>query len=406
MIVKKEVPNILILDTGKEWGGGTNSLLELLKRVDMNRYRFSALFYTNYKSNSSDIKTEMQNLGVQFLTLKQEKQSVVVKIIKELARTVFFFSKRITRHLIFVIEYQSSIKKNARRISGILRERNIDLLYMNNQPSSNLEGILASEMTNVSALQHTRIQTDLNSFEVKASNRVLSKIICVSEGVKETLIQQGIDPSRCVVVHNGISDDVEPDSLPSDIRKKWNIKDNDILIGTVGSLIKRKRIQDLIKVLYSITTKTDCPVKCFILGQGPEKGNLADLVKKKNLENTVIFTGFRTDAISFINSMDIFVMTSEKEGLPRVILEAMLMAKPVVAFNIKGNSELVEDGRNGILVPVGRAEEMADAVIRLVQNPELRKKMGDNGRKRVIDSFLINKYVSGVETVFAEILGK
>ena len=81
MIVKKEVPNILILDTGKEWGGGTNSLLELLKRVDMNRYRFSALFYTNYKSNSSDIKTEMQNLGVQFLTLKQEKQSVVVKII-------------------------------------------------------------------------------------------------------------------------------------------------------------------------------------------------------------------------------------------------------------------------------------------------------------------------------------
>ncbi len=398
--------NILILDTGKEWGGGTNSLLELLKRVDLNRYRFTALFYTNYKSNSSDIKTELQRLGVQFLILKQEKQPVVVKVIKELVRTVFFFSKRIKRHLIFVIEYQSRIKKNAKNISGILRERNIDLLYMNNQPSSNLEGILASEMTNISALQHTRIQTDLNPVEVNAANRVLSKIICVSEGVRETLIQQGIDPSRCVVVHNGISDDVEPDALPSDIRNKWNIKDNDILIGTVGSLIKRKRIQDLLEALYIITTKTDYPVKCFILGQGPEKDNLAEFVKKKNLEDIVIFTGFRADAISFINSMDIFVMTSRKEGLPRVILEAMLMAKPVVASNITGNSELVADGSSGFLVPVGKPVDLADAIMRLVKKPELRKQMGDNARKSVIDGFLIKKYITGVETIFAEILGE
>ncbi len=406
MANKNVTYNILVLDTGKEWGGGTNSLLELLKRVDMKRYRFSALFYTNYKTNSSDIKTELQNLGVQFLTLKQEKQSAVVKIIKELVRTVFFFSRRVKRHLIFVIDCQSRIKKNAQRISDILQNRSIDLLYMNNQPSSNLEGILASELTNIPTLQHSRIETDLNSFEVNVSNRVLSKIICVSEGVKEALIQQGIDPSLCVVVHNGISVNVAPDLPLTDIKKKWNIKDNEIIIGTVGSLIKRKRIQDLIEAMYIIKTKTDSPIKCLILGQGPEQANLADFVKKKNLDEMVIFTGFRADAISFINSMDIFVMTSEKEGLPRVILEAMLMVKPVVASNITGNSELVADGSSGFLIPVGKPDELADAVMRLINNPGLRSEMGHNARKRVLDAYLIDKYISGVETVFEEILGK
>ncbi len=398
--------NILILDTGKEWGGGTNSLLELLKRANKKKYSFSVLFYINYKKGKdSCIKTEIEKLGIDFLLLEQEKPPFLAKILKEIVRILSFFSKSIQKQLIFYIDRQSRIKKNAKRIASILRSRKIDLLYMNNQPSSNFEGILASEMTSIPSLQHSRIETVLKPAEVKASNRTLSKIICVSEGVKDSFVKQLINNSKCVVVHNGISSETKPLVPSREIKAKLGIADTDIVIGTVGSLIKRKRIKDLIETLHIITTTTDFSVKCVIIGEGPERDNLVHLVKKRNLDNNIIFTGFQIDAVSYINAMDIFVMTSEKEGLSRVILEAMLMGRPVVASNITGASELIVDRENGMLVPLEHTDQFASSIIELIEHPELRKSMGGNAHKRIVDNYSIEKYINGVETVFAEILG-
>jgi len=395
----------LILDTGKEWGGGTNSLLELLKRIDKNKYDFTALFYYNYKKDiESDIKSEIEKLGIKFLLLEQKKQAVPVKMAKELSRLVFFFSKQLKKYSIFLIDYHFRIKGNAKKISNLLNNLKIDLLYMNNQPSSNLEGIIASKLTGVPALQHSRIETTLNSFEVKTVNQWLKKMICVSEGVKDSFIRQGINKSKCIVVYNGIDTEIVPEISHHDTRGKWGVSDEDILIGTVGSLIKRKRFKDLIEALAVITKKTAYPVKCLIIGEGPEKEYLMTKVKEKELTGSVIFTGFQTDAISHINAMDIFVMPSGKEGLPRVILEAMLMEKPVVASAITGPSELVVDGKTGFLVPLGEKDAIADAMLKLIEDPALRKKMGEAARERVIKNFPVKKYVANVEEVFAGVL--
>lgn len=401
--MKKE---ILILDTGKEWGGGTNSLLELLKRIDKNRYGFTLLFYNNYKKGpDSDIRTEAEKLGVRFLLLAQEKQPVIVKIAKELSRLTFFFSRRLKRYFVFLIDYHFRIKQNAEKTSELLKNLRIDLLYMNNQPSSNLEGIISSKITGIPALQHSRIETALNSFEIKTVNLWLKKMICVSEGVKNSFIRQGVDKSKCVVVYNGIDIETVPKASRQDIRKTWGISDKDILIGTVGSLIKRKRIMDLIEATAIVAKRSEHPIKCMIIGKGPEKENLMTKVKERNLDSRIIFTDFQLDAISYINALDIFVMPSEKEGLPRVILEAMLMGKPVIASDITGPSELVVDGETGFLVPVRETGMFADSILKLIENPELRRQMGEKGRKRIIENFSIEKYVRGVEKVFDEVLG-
>ncbi len=393
--------NILILDTGKEWGGGTNSLLELLKRIDKNRYHFTALFYRNYKKgNEYDIKTEMERLGIDFLLLEQRKQLVIAKILKEFIRLVFFFSKKLKKYFVFLIDYQFRIKPNAQKITKILNDFKIDMLYMNNQPSSNLEGIIASKITGIPAVQHSRIETRLNPFEVKTANLWLKKMICVSEGVKDTFARQGIDAEKCVVVHNGIDPETKPSIPPHEIRKKWGISENDILIGTVGSLIKRKRITDLIDALSMVSNQTKNPVRCIIVGDGPEKDSMLEYAKRKKVHDKVVFTGFQSDAISYINAMDLFVLTSEKEGLPRAILEAMLMEKPVIASNITGPAELVIYGETGFLVPVRHPEVFANCVLELIDNHELRKQMGESARKRVIENFSIEKYVAGVENVF------
>ena len=397
---------ILILDTGKEWGGGTNSLLELLKRIDKSKYHFTALFYNNYKKGyESDIKTEIEKLGVEFLILEQRKQPVIVKIAKELSRLTFFFSRRLKRYFVFLIDYHFRIKQNAEKTSELLKNLRIDLLYMNNQPSSNLEGIIASKMTGIPALQHSRIETRLNSFEVKAVNLWLKKMICVSEGVKNSFIRQGVNKSKCVVVYNGIDSKTIPQASRKEIRTAWGISDKDILIGTVGSLIKRKRIMDLIEATAIVAKRSEHPIKCMIIGKGPEKENLMTKVKERNLDSRIIFTDFQSDAISYINALDIFVMTSEKEGLPRVIIEAMLMGKPVIASDITGPSELVVDGETGFLVPVGRTYAIANAILMLIRNPALREQMGERAKERVTRDFPVEKYVNDVENVFAEVLG-
>ena len=110
--------NILILDTGKEWGGGTNSLLELLRRIDKKKYKFTALFYHNYCkpdeicasfnplfnkggkggfSGVSDIKTEIEKLGIDFILFKSTKQPIYAKILKEIGRAVLFFNEKLKK---------------------------------------------------------------------------------------------------------------------------------------------------------------------------------------------------------------------------------------------------------------------------------------------------------------------
>lgn len=397
--------NILILDTGKEWGGGTNSLFELLKRLDKSKYNFTCLFYYNYKKgNISDIKTEVERLGIRFLLLEQKRQPVIAKILKEFIRFLFFFNKKLKKYLVFFVDYYFRIKPNAQKIAEILKNLKIDLLYMNNQPSSNLEGIIASKITGIPALQHSRIETRLNPFEVEAVNLWVKKMICVSHGVKNTFVKQGIDPKKCTVVYNGIDPETKPLIPSNEIRKRWKIQEKDLLIGTVGSLIKRKRITDLIDALSMVSNQTKNPIRCIIVGDGPEKDSLLEYAKRKKIDDKIVLTGFQSDAISYINAMDIFVLPSEKEGLPRAILEAMLMEKPVIASNITGPVELVIDGETGFLVPVRHPEVFANCILKLIEDDELRKQMGEKARKRVIEKFSIEKYIAQIENALKEIL--
>jgi len=395
---------IVLLDTGKEWGGGTNSLLELLKRIDRSKYEFSCVFYDDYrKGGGPKISEELARLGIGFLQLPRRPQARAAKLLKEAVRILCFFSKWLRRTGVFLVDYYFRIRPDAARIAEVLRRQRADLLYMNNQPSSNLEGILAARGAGVPVIQHNRIDVTLNPIETRIANRGLRKIICVSDGVRQALVDQGIDPAKCIVVHNGIDADTKPRLTPAEIRTGTRAGD-DVLIGTVGSLIRRKRVADLIRVVAVLVREKRKPVKCLVVGAGPEQANLAAEAQRLGVADRIIFTGFQADAVSYINAFDIFALPSEKEGLPRVILEAMLMAKPVAASRVVGPAELVVDGQTGFLLPLGEARPWVDALERLIDDPELRKSMGEAGRQRVLEQFSIAKYVAGVSAVLDEIL--
>ncbi len=399
-----EQKKILILDTGKEWGGGTNSLLLLLKELvkDPN-YKFSAIFYKNYKKGkTSDIKTELEKLGISFFLITPSKIPFWVKILKEIFRVLFFWNNWIKREIFFYIDYFFKTKPNCKKICEVLEKEKPDLIYMNNQPSTNLEGILAAELLKLPAVLHCRTDNFHHPLVVKKVNKVLKKIICVSKGIRNSLIFQGIDSQKCVVVYNGIS--IYQNNLEN-VRPRLNIKKYDIVIITVGRLIKSKRIHEFLKIVGNlIKLFPQKSIKSLIIGDGPEREKLEKVVKENGLGNKIIFTGFQRDVLSYIYSSDIFVLTSEKEGLPRVVLEAMLMKKPVVAYDIPGVNELVIDRVTGFLIPPFNKKEFVKKIAFLIENKELRKKMGEAGYKRILNNFSLEKYVSGVKRVFEEVL--
>ena len=140
--------------------------------------------------------------------------------------------------------------------------------------------------------------------------------------------------------------------------------------------------------------------KFLVVGEGAEKNRLKKLAEKLNISENVIFTGLRGDVREILVITDIFVLPSLFEGLPNVIMEAMLAGKPVVATHIPGNDELVIDGETGSLVLSKDSDSLASAIINILENPDKGKQMGINGRKRVEEYFSIDETVKKTEELY------
>ncbi|HFC97728.1 MAG TPA: glycosyltransferase family 1 protein [Thermosulfurimonas dismutans] len=399
-----EPRRIVILDTGREWGGGTNSLLELLKRINREKFKFGAIFYRNYpKGTESDIRRELEKLGVEFFLVPRRKLPPKVKIFKEFCRAGAFWLGPFRKDLLFFFDSYFRIQPQAGDIARILRDFRADLLYMNNQPASNLEGILAAERVGIPAILHCRIAKRVPRIAIRKTNARVQKVICVSRGLRDFYVSQGLRADLCTVIYNGIDLSLRPREGREALRKRWGLPPEDFVLGTVCSLVKRKRVQDLLEAAYLVQRRTSVPIKILIVGDGPERKKLEALSQRLGFSSRTLFAGFQSDPLSFIQAMDLFVFPSEKEGFPRVLLEAMLLGKPVIAARIPGPSELVKDGETGFLVEPRQPEALARAIMKLLQDRELAQTMGEKGRKRV-EQFDIRHYVSGVSRVFEEVL--
>ncbi|HME99622.1 MAG TPA: glycosyltransferase, partial [Terriglobia bacterium] len=128
------------------------------------------------------------------------------------------------------------------------------------------------------------------------------------------------------------------------------------------------------------------------------------LAQRLRLDHQVIFTGERQDVPDILREVDIVVHPSLTEGLSNVILEAMAAGIPVVATRVGGNPELVEDGRTGFLVPAENSEEIADAICRLLDQPEMAHGFGERARRRVADEFAIDRMLSKTEALYLRLL--
>jgi glycosyltransferase involved in cell wall biosynthesis len=133
-----------------------------------------------------------------------------------------------------------------------------------------------------------------------------------------------------------------------------------------------------------------------LVGGGFLESELRGKVRDLRLEDVVLFAGETSDVRPFLAAADVFVLPSEREGLPLVILEAMALGLPCIAAEAGGNREVIEDGVNGFVVPAGDAGRLADAIERLLAAPEQMAAMGRNARRTVEERFDLEKTMSGV----------
>ena len=391
---------ILLLDTGNEWGGGTNSMIELLKRIDRSRFDVTCCFYKDYRKGEGGrlLSEELADLGIPLIVMPTRGQPLWAKLAKELARGIFSWSSRLKKRAVRSIEMRWRVRPRAAMLAMLLREGGYELLYMNNQPASNLEGYLAGEAIGLPVVQHCRIEPTLHAEEAAIVQRVAKRIICVSQGVADVLSKH-VAASRLRVVHNAIDcrQQLPEPAVLGTLTQKLPV------VGTVGRLTAIKAVAHLLRALGALA-KEGVFANCVVVGEGGQESELKRLAEELGIADKVCFAGFQVQPLAWVQAMDICVLCSSKEGLPRVVLEAMLAAKPVIGSDVTGTRELIVHEETGLLYGYGDVPALTAALRRLLSDPLTCHAMGDAGRQRVEAGFSIEAYVAGVTAVLDEAL--
>jgi len=217
--------------------------------------------------------------------------------------------------------------------------------------------------------------------------RFFERVIVVSERMREQLLQQGLAPDRIAVVQNAlVVENYAPDRGDRSVRREWGVPDDHRLVGKIGRLSPEK-CQDLFLRAAARLAQSAGGVTFVLVGIGPEEARLRQLAADIGIADRVVFAGYRSDMQRVYNSLDLVVQSSSTEGMPNVILEALLMRVPVVATNVGGTGELVIDGVSGRLVPPNDLVTLAEAMHSALYGSGRLSQWADAGERHVRDKF-------------------
>ena len=160
--------------------------------------------------------------------------------------------------------------------------------------------------------------------------------------------------------------------------------------------MEQKNQAFLIRIAVELK-KHNVNFKLLLAGTGKLEESIMKLCKKQKVEDKVIFLGFQRNIKKFMKNIDIFLLPSLWEGFGYVLVEAMFFERPVIAFNISSNPEIIENNKTGFLIEKSNLDEMVEKILLLNSNTDLRKTLGESGKKRVIDLFSINKTLTDVK---------
>ena len=210
-------------------------------------------------------------------------------------------------------------------------------------------------------------------------------LIAVSDNVKESAVKKfNINEDIITTIHNGIN--FRDKRVLEKDKGKLNLDPAKHTIGIVGRLVHGKGHLFFVKLAFSLIKERD-NIEFVILGDGPLRENIDTFIKQQGMENKIKLMGYKDNILDYINSLDILVICSEHEGIPYVLLEALMLKKPVVSTRVGGIPEVITSGYNGILIKPGDIEAMKNGLLELIDTPSKMILLGCNGYNIIAEKF-------------------
>jgi len=234
--------------------------------------------------------------------------------------------------------------------------------------------------------------------------------ISVSEKVSEKYLEYKVgETEKYFTVKSGIKLDqflkVKKEINIEEKRIRLGIKRGDFVIGNAGRLEESKGHKFLFQATKKIIQlRKNQSIKLLLIGEGKYKEKLIEIVKELGIRKNVIFTGYKKNIAELMALMDVFVLTSLREGLPKVLVEAAATGIPSAAFDVDGVSEIIKDGYNGFLVQPKNIEDLTDKIIQYIDDKELMISHGRKGKEFVVDKWSIEEMIQKTEKIYDDLV--
>ena len=236
----------------------------------------------------------------------------------------------------------------------------------------------------------------------KYKNPWLSKIVCVSEEIGRIMRSDGIDGQRVTTIYSGVDLLKYHRSIPSkEFKDRWGISDKAFIVGTIAAMVGHKDYPTLLRAARLVLDKRP-HIVFMAVGDGPLEKEIRMLADKLNLGQRFIFCGYQDNIGNFLKNFDLFVLSSNQEGLGTSILDAQAAGIPVVACAAGGIPEMIQDGVNGRLVPRKTPKALAQAIVALADDVDQRQSLRQAALKSVADFSIektVKRYIGLYESV-------
>lgn len=396
-------------------GGSVESLLCLVGGLDKTLFRATVLFYTmpdertcgRFEAAGATVISLYPGSSVEGSIGELKKLNLQAKIRKTFGLRVEGYYETLKDCLHFVrfrIPVYRAIHQKIQAIEP-------DLVHLNNGLGSDTPGILAARKSKVPIVCHVRTLARLTHFSVAVS-RSVGAILCISNAVRDTAVDQGVNKERCIVVPNAVdlarfnTADESADSIRDELG--WDSSHK--VFSLVGRVVSWKGQDYFIRALAE-AYKSDKTIRGLIVGDGEDtdKGRnyvdgLRSLVSDLGLNDVVVFTGHRTDIPGIMRTSDVVVCASSlPEPFGRVIIESMAAGSVVIATNAGGAPDIIETDVNGLLVPMKDSRALAKAMVRLSQDDQLAEQLRSAATRSVHDRYTIAAHVDAVCDIYRRV---
>jgi glycosyltransferase involved in cell wall biosynthesis len=293
------------------------------------------------------------------------------------------------------------------RLVRLLRRERADVLHTHTLAAANALARAAGQLARVPVVSHLHIANHFRPATRallagldNATARFAAALVAVSEDTRSDYEEQGY-PHRIRVVYNGVAPAIAD---ANGLRDELSIPADAPLIAEVGRLCDVKGQRELIDAVAQIPG-----ARAVLVGADLEQGGAYEQLLRKRADelgvtDRIVFAGYRDDAARVVAAADVLALPSWTEGLPLVVLEAMALGRAVVATTVGGTPELVSEGETGLLVPPRDVEALTAALRRVLDDDDLRRRLGDAGKRRVAERFSSEAMTRDVLAIYDEVV--